>query len=355
MKKFLLILGVNVFILNNCSYNDLDNYNLKTQSSNNNLYIHTNEQEISYKPKYLHFAHGHIKNTRLQQHPWPFKPLSIAHNIASYQNYGSGAYFHHGIDIRADAGTSVYASAGGLVVNIENYVSGSPLYWEVAILDDDGFLWQYHHIDKKSIPSQVWNAYKNSTPIPAGTKIGTIYYWPISSYGEMFHHIHLNVIGENKKYITPILLLEPLNDTQYPQFIDVGIIKNQTKWNSNTVYGQYSIYAKIHDLMMHKYFVVPPYLIQYSINDAEWQTVWKFDELPSENNTTDYIYDFYLYSMSCGNYTCRSLTINLGFNKNGNQQFPVSPGEYNIKIKAQDFANNTTYFDYNWKVIEEPK
>ena len=50
--------------------------------------------------------------------------LSIGHTSASYQNYSGDyrqAYFHHGLDIRANAGQEVFASAGGKVVNIEDY------------------------------------------------------------------------------------------------------------------------------------------------------------------------------------------------------------------------------------------
>ena len=56
-------------------------------------------------------------------------------------------------------GTQVFNRSGGQVVNIENYQPGWYLYWEVAVLDPDGYLWQYHHIDVDTIPQNVWDAW----------------------------------------------------------------------------------------------------------------------------------------------------------------------------------------------------
>ena len=45
------------------------------------------------------------------------------------------------------------------VVNIENYQPGNSLYWEVAILDPEGYVWQYHHIDRNTIPQSIFDKY----------------------------------------------------------------------------------------------------------------------------------------------------------------------------------------------------
>src|SRR5688500_15621489 len=102
------------------------------------------EAERRLNPAVASLATGRLPTGRPLRHPWPVTVLSIGHTSASYQNYGGSPYFHHGLDVRADAGSDVLAAAGGKVVNIENY-GGSAAYWEVAILDDEGFLWQYHH------------------------------------------------------------------------------------------------------------------------------------------------------------------------------------------------------------------
>ncbi len=93
---------------------------------------------------------------------WPMVFNQMGHLMESYQNYGSsasGAYFHHGIDvITNNYGVNVYAVSGGQVVNVQNY-NTSDLYWEVAILDPQGYVWQYHHIDKNTIPSAINSAF----------------------------------------------------------------------------------------------------------------------------------------------------------------------------------------------------
>ena len=148
-------------------------------------------------PKYLEQAFGSLEQTPApRRSPWPFDILSIGHTMSSYQLYSSSlgsAYFHHGLDIRGNTGTPVLSSTSGKVVNIENY-AGGPLYWEVAILDDNGFLWQYHHVDKDSITQKMRDSYKWGERIEAGEKIGEIVDWPVYTGGEQYSHVHLNIL-----------------------------------------------------------------------------------------------------------------------------------------------------------------
>ena len=127
---------------------------------------------------------------------WPFTFDQMGHAIQSYQNYSSGtsaAYFHHGIDMIAVNGTQVYTRSGGQVVNVENYQPGQAIYWEVAILDAEGYVWQYHHIDRNTIPQSIIDAFEawKANPTTGGyispnTRIGNIVYWPVVSMGYRF-------------------------------------------------------------------------------------------------------------------------------------------------------------------------
>ena len=94
--------------------------------------------ELQYVPEYTDEAFGtNTIDTNRSRHSWPFEALSIGHSMASFQSYSWGqAYFHHGIDIRGDEETPIYAAVGGKVVNVANYYKGSRYYWEVAILDE---------------------------------------------------------------------------------------------------------------------------------------------------------------------------------------------------------------------------
>lgn len=92
---------------------------------------------------------------------WPFVWDQMGHLLSSYQGYGSldSAYFHHGIDMVSNQpNVPVYTRSGGQVVNVENYNTPPALYWEVAILDPEGYVWQYHHVDRESIPQSIFDA-----------------------------------------------------------------------------------------------------------------------------------------------------------------------------------------------------
>lgn len=284
------------------------------------------------------------------RYDWPVTLSSIGHTTASYQNYGGSPYFHHGLDIRAEAGSDVLASAGGKVVNIENYVPGDPAYWEIAILDDDGFLWQYHHVERRSIPQAIFDARASGARIEAGTKIGEVYYWSVTTFGERYHHIHLNILGAGDAYLNPFDFLAPLADTQAPVFVDVGLLKNGARVNGRTVSGQYTVYAQVHDLILHRQFVVPAQSLVYKVDGGAPVTVWDFSTLPGGASNEAFVNDYFVRSLTCGNYTCRKLTVNLGFDRAGQRFFTTARGEHTIEITARDYAGNETSTEFSWTV-----
>lgn len=302
-------------------------------------------------------ATGDLRQFKIQDSTqsfrWPVKVLSIGHTIASYQNYAgvSSAYFHHGLDIRADAGSDVLLARGGKIVNIENYVPGSPQYWEIAVLDEDGFVWQYHHVEKTDIPQEVFDAYQKGTEIKAGTKIGTVVYWPIVSFGERYNHIHLNILGKDKEFLNPFLFLEPLHDTSSPEIAKIGLLKNGEALKGNQVSGSYSLYAHVKDLVLSNVFVLPPNSIEIQIDEREPQTVWKFDSLPGVASEKQYVNQFYVQNLVCGNYQCRMPIFDLGFRTSSlSQVFPLTPGEHTVIVNVADDAGNTASQSFTWKV-----
>lgn len=280
-------------------------------------------------------------------HPWPVRVLSIGHSMASYQHYSGEAYFHHGIDIRADAGSDVIASAGGKVVNIENYVPGSSAYWEIAILDESGYLWQYHHVKRESIPREIIDAFNSGTPIREGTKIGEVYPWPVSSFGERFNHIHLNVIGKNENYLNPFLFLEPLADKKTPEILSVGLIDLKGLVKGQHVSGPYTLYAVVQDLILHDKFQLPPNRIWIAMDGQKPRTVWHFLKLPGGKSNTKFVNKFFIPKMTCGNYQCRRFTVNLGFHPDGQLAFP-DKGAHSAIIGVSDFAGNTAGYRFDW-------
>ena len=290
--------------------------------------------------------------TSKAQHPWPFPLLSIGHAMHSYQNYGFTPYWHDGLDIRSEIDQPIYAAAGGKVVNIENYIQGDPLYWEVAIMDAEGFVWKYHHVDRKSIPKEIEEAYRTKTSVAAGTLLGNVVRWPIETYGEVYHHLHLLVVASDKRYTNPFLLLEPLPDTKSPVITKIGIARNHRPTDLTSVKGAHSLYVEASDLVLHDKFILPPHKISYAIDGASPKLLWNFTHLPAPTDDEKFITDFYLDG-TCGSYGCRRFYFNLNFTpESPRAQLRLKPGPHTVKVMVEDFVGNKAEKDFTWTVIE---
>lgn len=298
---------------------------------------------------------------------WPFAFDQMGHLNSSYQLYSSNlvdAYFHHGIDMLAAAGTAVRTPCAGQVVNIENYSSPSELYWEVAIRDSEGYVWQYHHLQQSSIPQaihQAFTAYQadhvNGGFISANAQIGNIVPWPEVSFGFTFNHVHLNILAAGDIYLNPLEFLDNTYvDTQAPQIQAVGLFTGTNKLLSgNTIpYGtDYSLYIKTRDLFMSQVFYLPPQRITYKLDGSdETHTVWNFHNLPGGDSDTNYVNQYFLPGLTQGNYDERVFYIDLGFAKNGINPLPTEPGLHSIDIEVWDFAYNRATWKFNWIITQ---
>jgi hypothetical protein len=272
--------------------------------------------------------------------------------MQSYQDYYSGSpYWHDGLDIRSNPDQPMFSPVSGKVVNIQNYVPGNPLYWEVAILDDEGFVWKFHHVKKSSITSEIQNAYKMKSTIKAGTLIGNVIPWTESAFGEVYHHLHLLVVAADGKYINPFLMMEPLPDTIAPEISKIGIAKDHKPTDLTSVSGPHALYFQGSDLVLHQKFILPPHKISLRLDNGEEKTVWEFINLPSGKNDTDYIKDFYLDG-TMGNYDFRRFYFNLNFTlQNPRGQMTLSPGEHSVEVTIEDIVGNKTSKSFTWKVL----
>lgn len=304
------------------------------------------EKEVKTRADLL--ATGNFSEQR--NHAWPFPLLSIGHNMQSFQDYSGSPYWHDGLDIRSHQDQPIYAAAGGKVVNIENYNPG-PLYWEIAILDSEGFVWKYHHVAKETIPQEIHDAYKSGASIRSGTLIGNVVRWPISSFGEVYHHLHLLVVARDGKYVNPFLMMEPLSDTVAPVITRIGLAKNHKPINVTEVSGEHAIYLEASDLVYHQKFILPPHKIAYKLDKGEEKLVWEFVNLPSGKNDIDYINDFYMKG-TCGNYSCRKFYFNLNFTQaKPRGTFNLPAGDHEIDVTVEDAVGNRATKNFKWKVL----
>ncbi len=299
---------------------------------------------------------------------WPHEFAQMGHLISSYQNYYENpiyAYFHHGIDmVTPTHGVPVYTRTGGQVVNVENYGSGGPLYWEVAILDPEGYVWQFHHVDNTTIPQEIHNAYQAylNDPDTGGfvdpnTYIGGIVNWPVESFGFYFHHIHLNILAAGDIFINPLEFHNPGNyvDTQEPVIHEIGLLNGNTPMQGNTVSKgtPYSLYLKASDLYMSEVYYLPPHRIEFMLDGSgEWITFWDFHTIPGGSNIKQFVNDFYIPGLTRGNYEEREFYFNLGFTIEGLRAFSDEPGMHTIDVRVWDYAGNSDEASYTWFVSE---
>jgi hypothetical protein len=105
----------------------------------------------------------------------------------------------------------------------------------VAILDAEGYVWQYHHIAQPSIPDAIHQAYQdwqadheNGGFILPDSKLGEIVYWPVMSFEYRFNHIHLNILADGDVYLNPLEFHTLLPDTQAPAIEKTGLMNNNS-------------------------------------------------------------------------------------------------------------------------------
>lgn len=317
--------------------------------------------EQAWHPAYLKLATG--DPTLQSEHgvyAWPFDLDSIGWSMQSYQDYGGTPYFHHGMDMMKMWGTNVYNRSGGQVINIENYQPGWDLYWEVAILDPDGYIWQYHHINEVTIPQLIWDKWEeyqadpNAGYIPPDTHIGDIIEWPVWSFGKQFNHIHLNILAAGGVYVNGFEFHDDLPDTDGPEIQSVGLLQNGQIHPGNDIEGDYSLYAQARDLILDDVYYLPPWEITFSIDCGPEHTTWRFDTLPGGANDTAYLDDFYVVPPTCGDYDCRNYYIDLGFIRDSQFEFPNSDGQHTVYVTVQDYAGNIASQSFTYTVIGQP-
>jgi hypothetical protein len=213
---------------------------------------------------------------------WPFNPdsvsLPLGNNYGEYQDYGTGSYFHPGIDILQPFGTHVYAVKSGIVKAV--LTTSAQYHWRVAIGDSAGSGWcdgwLYAHLDQPTIQVQVGDT------VQQGDYLGNLVYWPVSG----FHHLHFVKIrnqgttwSSDWKFIgNPLDELVPIDEPDPPVFENVQTGNKFAFCHNNThtyfttgatLSGDVDIIAKIYDKINQSYWKLIPYKVEYSVfNDS---------------------------------------------------------------------------------------
>ncbi len=319
---------------------------------------------------------------------WPIAPQNQVHplgnNWGNFQNYGSGSYFHNGIDVITpnQQGQPVYAVAKGWVkawLTIQ-----AEYHWRLAICDSNLNYtgrapgWLYAHIDPNRYHKQ-----EGDSVLP-GELIGYLVPWPVSG----FDHIHFARISDTGRlwrrtssqpqnptwwFIqNPLTLIQPNTDTVKPTFQDAqagqrfAFCRNNssTYLEPQNLSGDVDIIARIYDKTgwttgNATWDKLAPYKIEYSISGPRsvpqtLSLIFKYDLFSSTDTiTVKTVYKRDATCRSLGDYNNREYFFIIT-NTDGDSliertdttgkwrtsDFP--DGNYWVKVIAYDVAGNWT-------------
>lgn len=290
-----------------------------------------------------------------RNYPWPIANPKVGNNMQTIQGTGQldMDYWHLGLDVISNSGTQVYTPVTGIVTNIvdaeiEDGLPSSGLYWRIEILDEEGLVWTFVHVDKNTFNPEIFDSLKNKTTIKQRTHLANIVDWWWSDY----NHIHIEVIQKDGININPLMLLSSPLDNSKPVIEEIGLVQKKKILDGNIVSGPHSLYVKTYDLILHDSYKVPPHKISYSLDDNEWIVVWEFIKIPSKNGSGSYVdvNDFFLSPSCQGCVNGTNYYINLMFNT----QTPwetlsnLSLGTHKIKVRVEDIDGNMDEELFSW-------
>ncbi len=316
---------------------------------------------------------------------WPIPPIDQVHPIGNnwgeYQDYGSGPYFHNGIDvITPDTnGVEVRAVADGWVKAWGTIQGG--LHYRIAVCDSpltytgraEG--WLYAHID----PAR-WH--KNlGEEVTEGEVIGYLVEWGNEATFDHLHFARISDTGATWQRFpsptwwfiqNPLTVIEPNTDLEPPVFENARRSwrfafcrnnQNNRYLSPDSLIGEVDIIAKIYDKTGFStgdsvWDRLAPYQIEYLIRRADglvivpWTISFQFSNLligslvnvvykddDTCNSRGDYDYrDYYFIVTNTDGDSIVEAT-----DRNGKWETGlIDDGDYWVIVKAQDVSGNTT-------------
>ena len=241
---------------------------------------------------------------------------TMGNTMAQFQRYGGGSpYFHGGCDLRTRAGEKVLAPVSGRLEaghysyaqrpdgNLEKFMkpwpeTGEALYFELSIVDDRGFRFEFHHVDRASLPASIVRKLNESfnPRVEKGEWIGNVVEWPVAGAGgKPYHHLHYNIIDPQGVRLNPEHYSFGLSDSNAPEIHGVYVRNSITRFfdRADGVLAVDSevVVAATDQRKPNLYTHTPP-RVQWQWNDAgdeEQKLGWNFLEalLTQEGFTPD--------------------------------------------------------------------
>jgi hypothetical protein len=286
---------------------------------------------------------------------WPLKPFTSPHPLGNgygeYQDYGTGAYLHPGIDILGQDGDSVFAIKSGYVKAV--LTTSASLHWRVAVGDSassvacDGYL--YAHLEQSTIQVAPGGA------VAAGQYIGKLVMWPIAE----FHHLHFVKIRQDGfpwtsdwQFIhNPLDYLVDITDGDAPELLTLANGSYFAFYPNggssyfavgDTLSGAVDFLVSARDKIGHPTWQLAPYRISYRLRSDSLSygpylsvqfrdTLW-WDQYVPTTYRNDAVYD------SKGDYGAREYYIICTNNDNDDH---IEPGDADSAWFTGDYPNGS--------------
>ncbi|MES3037353.1 MAG: hypothetical protein V4736_05540 [Bdellovibrionota bacterium] len=289
---------------------------------------------------------------------------SMGNSMHEFQEYGvDGPYYHGGCDLRVARKAPVHSPVSGRIEaghygysnnpdgSDEKFwkpwpATGSQYYFEIAVITDDNYRFEFHHMDETNMAPEVLKILKNGGQgrIEAGALLGTTVAWPDGVY----HHAHYNIITPSGIKLNPEYYSTLIPDTIAPQVSKVLAVMSsgQTLDFGDGRFTQSPKFfaVAVIDRKDNNIYDQPPTFAGIIFEDGK-SFAWDFNErLFGENGVFPPIWDFYIKSIKAPN--GQALKTYGGYGK-GLSVIRINvpenaKGKFNLKVA--DIAGNETTF-----------
>lgn len=130
--------------------------------------------------------------------------------------FHKGRYMHPGIDLAAPRGTQVFATAPGVVVNVNHSTVQAGYGNYIDIDHQNGFVTRYAHLEDITV--------RQGQHVTKGMSIATVG----NSGGSIAPHLHYEIIQHGENVDPLIFMIEGLTSQQYTQLVSVSKQQNQS-------------------------------------------------------------------------------------------------------------------------------
>lgn len=254
--------------------------------------------------------------------PWPSDfesaAASIGNSMAEFQSYGDdGPYFHGGCDLRVARAANVRAPLAGRIEaghygysnrldgSMEKFWEpwpkpGSRVYFEIAVITDEGFRFEFHHMDEKRMSAEVLAILREGKGgrVDAGALLGSTIPWGDGVY----HHTHYNIVSPSGVRFNPEHYSYAIPDTTRPVVTAViaSYAGGKTEMFGQGKFRQTPEFfaVAVNDRTDSGFYDHPPALTSLEFESGE-RFVWDFRErLLGQDGAFPHIWKFFVESIS---------------------------------------------------------